>query len=1628
MPFLQHSAPPSPHTDTMATPAQAAFARYASLLTPEELSHSSKLLADVNINKHDLLASIPRTPSYQPLAVLSALLAAVPGPWPVLELQQTHTEFWKLLPEEAKSGKASPQGQQLIDNALLQCKRAYSSLLDMYHAESSATAIIDPEAGRSLTHKDLTRLVSNFGLPLQVATGGPKPVVAISLPNGALLALTVLSVATYYTAAPIAHGSGVGAEQFRTDVLQSKSNLVLASSADVERLSLRDMWLQDAGIQVILVSLTSSMHLALSGLNGEPVLRLTSQPTPNSADDTAIMLFTSGTSGTKKLVPLTIHSMVCGAAMVVDSWGLSPSMRCLNQMPLNHVGGLIRNLFSPVMSGGSVICCSAFDANGFWDIVEDHAPTWYYASPSMHQGILEIGADRPESIAKSQIKLVCNAAGGLLPSLAHQICNTFSNADHQTTVLPSYGMTECMPISTPPLNYKLDRTGTSGVSVGPELSIQDGNGSPMATGTVGRISVRGSPLFGGYLKAGNVIDKSCFSENGWFDTGDMGYLDADGYLYITGRSKEVINRGGELISPFEVEEAVIAAAATPGSRTHGRISKALAFSVTHNVLQEVVGIAVVTPKGSQRACLRGIQESIKSVLNSVKVPVLVVYMDGGLPVQNNKVLRIRLADRLALPEIGDETSHAQRHYEAVSPPINTPLSQSIDCQQVEVTHDDLNKVCANVMHEELDFHVRLDASDFYPELLLAPKSHQSSPAMLTTPDAEHFLQQLGETLPGYSTPFKIIQLGQVFPRNADGRVDLETVNKLLGASQSAGGDVDMSNTEKTVASLLSQILSIPIGEVSKDSDFFELGGSSMAAGQLLSKLRKEFQLRLAIDVLFTARRVSALSALIDDRLGAENVSTGNEEKVLDTLLPGCEKTCSSSNPFLMFLQLIPMGLLYPMKRAMTWTIFIYFMTVTQNWVTNMSIPGRLLDLVISMTIARLATRTIAPVLAIACKWLLIGRYQEGIYPMWGSYHTRWWFTQKVIAICGIGNFGMFNFTRVLYYRAMGAKIGKNVTMAKGATLGEYDLITIEANVTLERCNVRPFAAERNTSMYLGRIFIGANASVGLQSIVAAGTSIPANACLGPNSSSWEIADADESNRDLAASKIPAPHWALAIFVGLPSKALVAFAGALPWLGCLVALVAHQPNTGVIDQLREVIIWFANPKRVAIHYAALAANSALGPACLFLAVYIIKKVFDVCCGALKPSHVSERSQMTQLRMTLLQSLMPASTFHKLTELFGSHYEATSIFARMMGAKVGQRVYWPGTGPSTQDFQLLDIGNDVVFGSRSHLVTSDGTGSDYVRIKNGAMVADRVVLLPGVELGDKTVMGSGALSKRNTHYAPGSTWVGAKKGEAVCLLSEAPAPSQGSAPGHRAVLYQAGKLNEKYISNNSSSATLVKPLGSGASSINATERGYYTTSGYSTPATNSPGHGTPRYIGESRPSSMDKAETKKMVSARILSFKRSDSEKAADVAEQAAAIESSSPFGRAFYHGLASYRVWGQFTIFCYSTFIAVFTAVWWNAGSISAVQVLGHIMSHRSFLYRYWLSGYVWFRPLSLWLTFTAIIVAIMAVQSMLVLAGLIAAKWVLMGRRKPGNYDWDKSSYCQVSHTHTLFYIDLVLT
>ncbi|MCJ1382767.1 hypothetical protein MMC17_005880 [Xylographa soralifera] len=1477
-------------------------------------------------------------------------------------------QLWHALPEEGKSGHDS-ENSYIVETALELVKASYRGLIDLLPYENENPAIEEPQSRRCLTHRTLANFVRNFSLPIRTY-GARKPIVVVALPNGPMLGLACLAVATYYTAAPI--NSSSGADQFRTDVQQSEAKAVLVSRVDIKRLGLEDNWVAEYGIQILAVDANSDLTFIVLPL-AIPTASIHTPRTANGPDDLGLILFTSGTSGTKKIVPLSLHNVASGVAFVIESWGLTDKDVCLNMMPLNHVGGLIRNLFAPILAGGSTICCPAFDPNLFWDVVEEQNPTWYYASPSMHSTILAEVTDRGEALARSQIRLVCNAAGGLLPSLASQLRATF-----ECIVLPSYGMTECMPISTPPLCYQLDRSGTSGVSVGPEIAILDTNGLRLQNSEVGRIGVRGPAVFPGYLKSGH-LDTSTFTEDRWFDTGDMGYLDVDGYLYLTGRNKEVVNRGGELISPFEVEEAIMVASQTADSPIYNRVSEVLVFSAPHDVLQEVVGVVIVTPPDAPRPDLRQLHEALKLSLHQPKWPYVIVYMDN-VPKKNNKLLRIRLGERLGFHPLTDGMTLAERHFEAVCPPPDTSLNESIEMSMVTLNLEILATLVMQRLTPAFRIYVGRSEHDGLPEVII---SSQKQNASSVTVHGELPMAQEGlyDSLDGYLIPSSINHIDCPLPLDEKGLVDKVKLEIILRDQNSSSLSGDISSTEEKIRRIYGTILSCSPNDISAHSDFFEMGGDSLKAGRLLSLLRKEFQVRIPIGTLFQKSRVEDLTMIVNNNLSHRPQEPTDHPKSI--ALPGCTETYSSTNTLLLMIQLIPIVILYPMKRSLKWTFFLYILSYTTTvWPWQTTMAERFINLLITMTVSKLATQICAPILAIATKWLVVGRYKEGMYPMWGPYHTRWWFVQKVLAVGGKGIFGYTDKTRTLYFRLLGARIGKGVSIAKGAVLGEYDLLDIGDNVELDSCTCRPFAVERNTSMCLRRIVLGANSTIGLKSFVAPGTILPENTCIGSSSSTWETKDATESNRDLSIRRVPKPNAILSVVLGLPIQALVGFVSLLPWMGGLIGIILEEPGKSP-DVLESITIWFADARRVGFHFLARVLSVSVGPFVWFAMVVLVKLVLDKFIGKLKPGLVENRSEMQKFRMFLMASLIPKGDLSKLTDLFGAHYEFTSMAVRALGGKVGSRVYWPGNGPTIQDFELLHIGDNVVFGSRSHIVTSDGTGSQEVRIGDNAMVADRVIILPGTTLEKNTVLGSGALTRRDTVYPADTVWVGSKEGGAVCL-SVAYRPTTGLKGSNESGTSMTFAESEKTLgsdrSTHSSQSTIYQHL-------------IRTTS--SSPPLSA------QDLEKSIPSiTLSKADTSPQWSDSKVDRFNHKAKKPVD--------PNASPFGKAFYEGEASYYVLGMPIIFLYSIFTNILVTIYWNIAPLSAIQVLAIAMKAYPAVF-----GPVSARPLAIYVLVLSVMILVMAVQAASALSIVVAVKWALMGRRAPGQYDWDKSSYCQ---------------
>lgn len=536
---------------------------------------------------------------------------------------------------------------------------------------------------------------------------------------------------------------------------------------------------------------------------------------PNTGHDEALVLFTSGTTGNKKLVPHQIGDLLTAASVIALSWQLHPLDVNCNLMPLFHVGGIVRQVFSPLVSGSTVICCPSFDADLFWGLLQKQAFNWYYAAPTMHQIILQTGkALLEERFTTFSLKMIANAAGGLLPSLALELRQTFKAA-----VLPSYGMTECMPISSPPANYDLSKPGTSGVPVGPEVAILNlATIEPLPPMEEGAICVRGEPCFRGYGVLANdskAAKPDSLMKDGWFNTCDLGYLDADGYLYITGRSKEVINRGGEIIAPMEVEEAVL---------SHPGVRACAAFSAAHDVLQETVVIVIVPePNQPRRLDLPTLQAHVADKLGTPKWPQCLVYMEGGLPKSHtNKLLRVKLGSRLGLSELNDDMTTWARTFESKCPPQGTPLTDAIPCKLVSI----------DPAHVEKTLRTEMKSDDIwvvpYPNRPGAVVAYVSEEL-----DRRVLIDVATDKLDRYAVPSHVCQVESLSDRSASAMKHLvpkpsDAVASILTGG-SGGGAADP--LVEQVQGMFVELLTLDYVPT-PDTNFFYVGGTSMRASQL----------------------------------------------------------------------------------------------------------------------------------------------------------------------------------------------------------------------------------------------------------------------------------------------------------------------------------------------------------------------------------------------------------------------------------------------------------------------------------------------------------------------------------------------------------------------------------------------------------------------------------------------------------------------------------------------------------------------------------------------------------------------------------------------------------------------------
>jgi acyl-CoA synthetase (AMP-forming)/AMP-acid ligase II len=481
--------------------------------------------------------------------------------------------------------------------------------------DATGPALVSVE-GDVIDHPTLRREVDRLAAQLRSAGLGANDRIAIVLDNGPQMALVLLATMSVGCAAPLNPKYREEEFRFYLDDLRASALLTFEGASSEAHAAAPagtiPITVKYEGLKIDLVA---------------PSATASSSPAP-TPDDQALVLHTSGTTSRPKIVPLRQRNLARSARSIAASLELTSADRSLNVMPLFHIHGLMAGLLAPLSVGGSVVCTPGFDAFSFHRWVDELHPTYYSAVPTMHQMVLA----RAPQARPTSLRFVRSSSAALPEPVMDGLRALFG-----VPIVEAYGMTEAShQMTSNPLPPQRAKPGSVGVARGIELAILDDQNNVLAPGQRGEVSIRGATVVDGYENNPSA-NESAFTA-GWFRTGDEGTLDEDGFLFLTGRLKEQINRGGEKISPLEVDEALL---------RHPAVAEAVTFAIPHEKLGEEIGAAVVLIEGDQttEAELRAF---LREHLAAFKVPRRIVIVSEIPKGATGKIQRIGLAKKLNL--------------------------------------------------------------------------------------------------------------------------------------------------------------------------------------------------------------------------------------------------------------------------------------------------------------------------------------------------------------------------------------------------------------------------------------------------------------------------------------------------------------------------------------------------------------------------------------------------------------------------------------------------------------------------------------------------------------------------------------------------------------------------------------------------------------------------------------------------------------------------------------------------------------------------------------------------------------------------------------------------------------------
>ena len=466
--------------------------------------------------------------------------------------------------------------------------KSASTLLDILENDTDDhTAILVPETGVRVSYGLLRRQVLAMAETLAGAGIGRNDRIAIVLPNGLAAIVSFLAASLVGVAAPM--NPSYRHDEFSFFLEDTGARLMICPTTGAEEAR------HAAGERIPVLSASQSADGVVELQSPRQQHSPATQKGPSKQEplaaprpqDIALILHTSGSTGKPKRVPLEHQNLAVSAASVAATYSLTANDVSLCVMPLFHIHGLVASTLATLYSGGTVVVPAKFNPLAFWRLVREHGISWYTAVPTIHQLLLDRAARHENPKGKTTLRFIRSCSSPLSPRVMEQMESAFD-----VPMLEAYGMTEAAhQMASNPLPPRERKAGSVGMATGAvRISIMDEEGEHQAGGERGEVVIKGPSVFRGYENNSNAI---AFSD-GWFRTGDEGFLDENGYLFITGRIKEMINRAGEKIPPLYIDEVLL---------KHPSVAEAVTFGVPHPVLGEEVAAAVVLRHPESEAAL-----------------------------------------------------------------------------------------------------------------------------------------------------------------------------------------------------------------------------------------------------------------------------------------------------------------------------------------------------------------------------------------------------------------------------------------------------------------------------------------------------------------------------------------------------------------------------------------------------------------------------------------------------------------------------------------------------------------------------------------------------------------------------------------------------------------------------------------------------------------------------------------------------------------------------------------------------------------------------------------------------------------------------------------------------------------